>query len=94
MLSFLVKYDQQFDRLVSPKRIRIVELIILRLALLAFVLMGSLGSRSPSGWTSTISIVLMFSGFMLLLQSLLGAYITRIFQETKGRPLYVIAERT
>ena len=38
MLSFLVKYDQQFDRLVSPKRIRIVELIILRLALLAFVL--------------------------------------------------------
>lgn len=63
-------------------------------ALLAFVLIGSLGSRSPSGWTSTISVVLVFSGLMLLLQSLLGAYVTRIFQETKGRPLYVIAERT
>ena len=37
MLSFLATYDQLFDRLVSPKRIRIVELVILRLALLAFV---------------------------------------------------------
>ena len=38
MLSFLDKYSQLFDRLVSPKRVRIVELIILRFALLAFVL--------------------------------------------------------
>jgi hypothetical protein len=38
MLSFLATYDQLFDRLVSPKRVRMVELVILRLALLAFVL--------------------------------------------------------
>lgn len=38
MLSFLVTYDHLFDRLISPKRVRIVELFILRLALLAFVL--------------------------------------------------------
>ena len=38
MLSFLDKYSQLFDRLVSPKRVRFVELIILRLALLAFVI--------------------------------------------------------
>lgn len=38
MLSSLDKYSQLFDRLVSPKRVRFVELIILRFALLAFVL--------------------------------------------------------
>ena len=37
MLSFLDQYGQLFDRLVNPKRIRMVELFILRLALLAFV---------------------------------------------------------
>ena len=37
-MNFLAKYSLLFDRLVSPKRIRIVELLILRLALLAFVL--------------------------------------------------------
>lgn len=38
MLSYLENFSQFFDRLVNPKRVRIVELIILRLALLAFVL--------------------------------------------------------
>jgi uncharacterized membrane protein YidH (DUF202 family) len=37
MLSFLDQYGQLFDRLVNPKRVRMVELFILRLALLAFV---------------------------------------------------------
>ncbi len=38
MLSYLENFSQFFDHLVNPKRVRIVELIILRLALLAFVL--------------------------------------------------------
>jgi len=38
MLSFLAKYSQLFDRLVSPKHVRMVELLILRFALMAFVL--------------------------------------------------------
>ncbi|WP_395784989.1 hypothetical protein [Aquirufa sp.] len=38
MLSYLENFSQFFDRHVNPKRVRIVELIILRLALLAFVL--------------------------------------------------------
>jgi hypothetical protein len=38
MLSYLENFSQFFDRFVNPKRVRIVELIILRLALLAFVL--------------------------------------------------------
>lgn len=38
MLGYLENFNQFFDRLVLPKRVRIVELVILRLALLAFVL--------------------------------------------------------
>lgn len=38
MLTILAKFSEVFDRTVSPKRIRMVELTILRLALFAFVL--------------------------------------------------------
>ena len=38
MLNFLSTYSQLFDRFLNPKRVRMVELFILRLALLAFVL--------------------------------------------------------
>jgi uncharacterized membrane protein YidH (DUF202 family) len=38
MLNFLTTYSLLFDRFLNPKRVRMVELFILRLALLAFVL--------------------------------------------------------
>lgn len=50
------------------------------------------GSVVP-GWTSTLIIVLFMGGIQLLSIGVLGAYIGRIFYETKRRPLYFVAER-
>lgn len=42
------------------------------------------------GWTSLAVIVLFFSGIQLLSIGVLGVYISKIYREVKGRPLYLI----
>ncbi len=44
------------------------------------------------GWASLISITLIFNGFVLLMLGIMGEYIGRIYDETKGRPLYIVRE--
>jgi polyisoprenyl-phosphate glycosyltransferase len=44
------------------------------------------------GWTSVIGVVLLLGGAQLMLLGLLGEYVARIYDESKQRPLYVIAE--
>jgi dolichol-phosphate mannosyltransferase len=45
------------------------------------------------GWTSVIVAVLFMGGVQLVSIGVLGAYIGRIFYESKRRPLYFVAER-
>jgi glycosyltransferase involved in cell wall biosynthesis len=44
------------------------------------------------GWASMIGITLTFNGFVLIMLGILGEYIGRIYDETKGRPLYIVQE--
>jgi glycosyltransferase involved in cell wall biosynthesis len=44
------------------------------------------------GWTSLVALQVIFSGAMLTAIGLLGDYVARIYEEVKGRPLYVLAE--
>jgi dolichol-phosphate mannosyltransferase len=44
------------------------------------------------GWASTIVVVTFLGGCQLLFLGLLGEYIGTIFDETKARPIYVVAE--
>lgn len=43
-----------------------------------------------SGWTSVITGMAFFGGVQLLSIGILGEYISRIYDESKGRPLYVV----
>jgi glycosyltransferase involved in cell wall biosynthesis len=45
------------------------------------------------GYASLIVSIAFFSGVQLISLGVLGEYIARIFDEVKGRPLYIIAER-
>ncbi|MNG41959.1 putative glycosyltransferase CsbB [compost metagenome] len=36
--------------------------------------------------------MLLFDGFVLIMLGVLGEYIGRIYDETKGRPLYIVNE--
>ena len=44
------------------------------------------------GWTSIIVITLFFNGIILLVLGIIGEYIGRIYDEAKGRPLYVVQD--
>jgi len=48
---------------------------------------------TPLGWTSVVVAVLFMGGVQLVSIGTLGAYLGRVFSETKGRPLYLVAER-
>jgi dolichol-phosphate mannosyltransferase len=42
------------------------------------------------GWTSLVALQVIFSGATLIAIGLLGDYVARIYEESKGRPLYVL----
>lgn len=44
------------------------------------------------GWASILAVNLFFNGIVLLILGIMGEYIGRIYEETKGRPLYVVKE--
>jgi polyisoprenyl-phosphate glycosyltransferase len=44
------------------------------------------------GWTSLIALSLIFNGIVLGILGIMGEYIGRIYEESKGRPFYVIRE--
>ena len=44
------------------------------------------------GWTSLIVVVLFVGALQLFVLGIIGEYLGRLFMESKGRPLYVIAE--
>jgi dolichol-phosphate mannosyltransferase len=49
-------------------------------------------SFSIPGWPSLITLVLFFGGIQLLSIGVVSIYISKIYREVKGRPLYIIEE--
>jgi dolichol-phosphate mannosyltransferase len=67
----------------------------LSVLLVVYALLGRVfGGHTPAGWTSVFVAVAFLSGVQLVALGILGAYVSRIFEEVKGRPLYVIAADT
>lgn len=49
--------------------------------------------RNPvDGWPTIVTILLFFSGINLISLGIVGEYIARIFDEVKGRPLYIVRQ--
>ena len=51
-----------------------------------------LGGQLVPGWTSIMSAITIFGTIQLLLFGVFGEYIGRIYEQVKGRPLYIIEE--
>jgi dolichol-phosphate mannosyltransferase len=45
-----------------------------------------------SGWASIIACSIFFNGIILIMLGIIGEYIGRIYEEAKGRPLYIVRE--
>jgi len=46
--------------------------------------------QTELGWPSLMSVILIFNGYLLFIIGVLGEYLGRLFEESKGRPLYVV----
>lgn len=58
---------------------------------LAYVLGKALWTGDVvAGWPSLISVVLILGGLQIVFIGVLGAYLGRVFEQAKGRPLYVL----
>jgi glycosyltransferase involved in cell wall biosynthesis len=49
-------------------------------------------NESVPGWPTIIASMMFFAGVQLLFIGILGEYLSRIYDEVKGRPPYIVAE--
>jgi dolichol-phosphate mannosyltransferase len=48
--------------------------------------------RTVAGWTAIVVIVTLLASVQFVMIGILGEYVGRIFEEVKGRPLYIVRE--
>lgn len=83
----------------SIKPIRIITKLgmLISLAALGFVIYALIGhflGNTVPGWTSSVIVACFIGGIQLVSLGVIGEYIGRIYLETKGRPRFVVSERT
>jgi glycosyltransferase involved in cell wall biosynthesis len=49
-------------------------------------------SQIPSGWTTIVSLLLLFNGVVLIVLGTIGVYVGAIYEEVKARPRYIVEE--
>jgi glycosyltransferase involved in cell wall biosynthesis len=80
--------------------LRMVSVAGLLLALPAFgygiflVLDYLIEGNVVSGWSTIVVSLMFFIGIQMISTGILGEYVARIFEEVKGRPLYIVAKET
>jgi glycosyltransferase involved in cell wall biosynthesis len=47
-------------------------------------------SKTPQGWASTMAAIAFFGGFQLVVLGILGEYLGRIHEQTRGRPMFLV----
>lgn len=83
----------------SVKPLRLITSFGVFVAALSFIgviwaIVSALCGATVAGWASTTCIVCFVSGVQLTCLGIIGEYIGKIYLETKGRPRYIISERT
>ena len=83
----------------SVKPIRMVFFAGLFIMLLSFIgiiwaVIAAFLGKSVAGWASLACIVCFMGGVQCLFLGVIGEYIGKIYLEVKGRPRYIISERT
>ena len=60
--------------------------------MIAFIASYFIDNSIPSGWTTMVVVLSLFSGIQLIVMGIIGTYIGGIYEEVKGRPRYIIDE--
>jgi len=81
----------------APLRLSLAGGMTVALASLGYLLYAIVRALfwrdTEKGWPSLVAVVCFIGGAILVSIGILGEYIGRIFEESKGRPLYIISER-
>lgn len=83
----------------SIKPIRMIMGLGMGIALLSFIgviwsVVVRISGDAVSGWASMTCLICFLGGIQLICLGVLGEYIGKIYMETKGRPRYIISEKT
>jgi dolichol-phosphate mannosyltransferase len=62
------------------------------LLLLFYIAYGFFTGAAVSGWTSLMLVVVLLGAVQMFVLALMGEYIGRLYNEAKGRPLYIVQE--
>ena len=62
------------------------------IALIAYIAFAWANGRNVPGWTSLMLIVVVIGAVQMFVLALMGEYIGRLYNESKGRPLYIVQE--
>ena len=47
-------------------------------------------SRTPQGWASLLVTVVVMGGLQLMVLGIMGEYLGRIHEQTRGRPMFIV----
>lgn len=83
----------------SVKPLRMISLLGIIMAVVSFIgvvwaVITQFTGHSISGWASTVSIICFIGAIQLVCLGVVGEYIGKIYLEVKGRPRYIISDRT
>jgi len=62
------------------------------LLILTYIAYAFVAGRSIQGWTSLMLVVVVLGAVQMFVLALMGEYIGRLYNEVKGRPLYIVQE--
>jgi polyisoprenyl-phosphate glycosyltransferase len=65
---------------------------LLALLYLSYILRRLFGGETVEGWTSLMVVLLFFGSAQLVTLGIIGEYIGRIYDQTRGRPRYLIRQ--
>jgi glycosyltransferase involved in cell wall biosynthesis len=89
--------DAVFSFSAEPLRLALragVAIALMGFAYLAWTLIyGYVIHGLVPGYASLIAVVLILGGFQLAFIGLIGQYLARVFEEVKGRPVYLLKQR-
>jgi hypothetical protein len=69
-----------------------MALVVGTIVLIAYIAYTWAAGRNIQGWTSLMLVVLVIGAVQMFVLALMGEYIGRLYNEAKGRPLYIVQE--
>ena len=68
--------------------------LLFSLGIIIYVLVSKFtGNALSAGWASTMIVITMLSGVQLISLGVVGGYISRIYEESRNRPIYLVSEK-